>query len=99
MKLLILFCRLIFERIVCVIIGIWLVFFVFVMLLFVIIIYKFDDKGICSYGDVREGIVVYIYCFVVIFVFIFFMIIMFCYLFIIYGMYINKIIFNNNGER
>ncbi|XP_068679225.1 galanin receptor type 1-like [Montipora foliosa] len=89
--------RLTSERIACVITGIWSASFALVTPLFATT--KPDDKEICSYGDAREGIVVYIYCFVVILALVPFTIIMFCYSFIIYGMYINKTIFNNNGER
>ncbi|XP_068753347.1 galanin receptor type 1-like isoform X1 [Montipora capricornis] len=91
--------RLTSERIACVITGIWSASFALVTPLFATTAYKPDDKEICSHGDAREGIVIYIYCFVVILALIPFTIIMFCYSFIIYGMYINKTIFNNNGER
>ena len=91
--------RLTSERIPCVITGIWSASFALVTPLFATTTYKPEDKEICSHGDAREGIVVYIYCFVVILVLIPFTIIMFCYSSIIYGMYINKTIFNNNGER
>lgn len=82
--------------------GIWSASFALVTPLFATIVYNPDAEGgadSCNLGNAKDGIIIYIYCFVTILLLIPFIIIAFCYSRIIYCMFIKKTVFNNPSER
>ena len=82
--------------------GIWSASFALVTPLFATIAYNPNVKGdACNFyhGNAKDGIIIYIYCFVAILLLIPFIIIAFCYSRIIYCMFIKKTVFNNPSER
>ena len=94
--------RLTVDRIAYVITGIWSASFALVTPLFATIAYNPNVKGgaySCNHGNAKDGIIIYIYCFVAILLLIPFIIIAFCYSRIIYCMFIKKTVFNNPSER
>ncbi|XP_015751910.1 PREDICTED: G-protein coupled receptor 54-like [Acropora digitifera] len=94
--------RLTVDRIAYVIAGIWSASFALVTPLFATIVHHPNVEGgayYCHYGNARDGIIIYIYCFVAILVLVPFIIIAFCYSQIIYCIFIKKTVFNNPSER
>ena len=90
--------RLTVDRIAYVIAGIWSASFALVTPLFATIVHHPNVEG-CYYGNARDGIIIYIYCFVAILILVPFIIIAFCYSQIIYCIFIKKTVFNNPSER
>lgn len=77
-KLFLVIGRLIIDRIVYVIIGIWMV--VVVLVIFLLFIFYWDLKDyFCFFGDEEYEMMVYIDCLVVIFILVLFFLIVFFY--------------------